>query len=289
LESLFILSLVFGILSMVFYGFTSFFDAILTKKHNTLRIVFWFYLIGSVILTAIGFLVTAGLPVITPFEALMIVVASIFGTIGLLSFYKALDAGRLSIVAPVTGGWSIVTVVVGIAFLGETLNMPQALGIILIIVGTILVSFKLKDLLRLRRESLVAGSEYAILTLVCWGLFYSFIGILSKDMGWIWPAALTTIGSTIIMFLYMLKRGSGFEFPIKSSKMLGAWIILGTAAIILYSLGAKNGYISIVGPLVAAAPFISLILARIFLKERLNTNQLIGIAILLIGIIAIAL
>ena len=71
--------------------------------------------------------------------------------------------------------------------------------------------------------------------------------------------------------------------------LFGAYLALDAAAFLLFSLGTNYGDIAIVSPIVAASPLIALFLAHVRLHDKLQRSQAVGIAMILIGIIAIAL
>ena len=286
--SLFILSIVFGIISMIGYGLTDFLSSTVTKKDNPIKLGFWYFLLSSILLAIIGLLLFK-IPKISDVEAIILVVTSFLSVFGLLSFLKALKVGKLSIIAPISGSWSIITVLIGVIFLNETLSILQIVGVILTILGTILTSFKLRDILNLKLNNLVPGSGYAVITMLIWGVFYAAIGVLSKQFGWLYPVFIVTLGSAILLLIYSLIKRIKLSFPTKLSGLLVLWAILGTIAFVFYSLGANYGYISLVSPITAAAPFIAVILGLLLLKERVEINQIIGISLIIIGLIVITL
>jgi transporter family protein len=62
------------------------------------------------------------------------------GYLGILCFMYALREGRISIVAPVTALYPIVTLVLAMIFLRERINLVQLAGIILALVSVVLIS-----------------------------------------------------------------------------------------------------------------------------------------------------
>ena len=56
IDPLVVLSLVFGLATMVAYGIQSYMASVLTKKDNAIRIIFWYYLFSSILLAVIALL-----------------------------------------------------------------------------------------------------------------------------------------------------------------------------------------------------------------------------------------
>jgi transporter family protein len=69
-----------------------------------------------------------------------VVAAGIFLTVGILSYYRALSLGPVSVVAPVFGLFLAVSSVIGVLALGESLTLRKGLGIALAAVAVYLVS-----------------------------------------------------------------------------------------------------------------------------------------------------
>ena len=59
-----------------------------------------------------------------------------------LCYFRALQLGNASMVAPVDKLSVVLVALFGVAFLGEKLSAPNWLGIVLIAVGAVLVSYK---------------------------------------------------------------------------------------------------------------------------------------------------
>ncbi len=287
-ESLLTISILFGIASMLGYGISDFFPSRLTKSAGSVNLLFWYFSISSLMLAVVGLLVS-GFPIITSDDAILIVGAIALNVLGLLTFLKGLKIGKLSIIAPISGSWSVITVLIGVIFLSEALNVLEIVGIILVIFGTLLASLRIRDVLRLKRDTIISGSEYAVATMLIWGVLFALIGILSKRIGWLSPIFIVTVGSAVVLFVYSVVGKVELKFPVKLYRMVGLWTLTGTLAFIFYSLGTNYGYISIVSPITAASAFVAVILGVIVLRERLENEQRLGIVLIIIGIILVAL
>jgi drug/metabolite transporter (DMT)-like permease len=286
-SSIFIVSIIFGLLAMLGYGVTDFFSSVITKRDNAVRVTFWYFLISGVAL-AIGALVFFQIPQISAYEWILLAITSVFSAAGLITFYRALRIGKLSIVAPISSAWSIVPFLAGALLLGEPLGIVQVVGILVVIIGTVLASFSFKELKKMKLTTLAPGAGYAIATLLIWGVFYTTIGVLSKEIGWIYAIAIVTLGSALAIFLFSFRNVGSLSFPRKIWWLIGLWILVGTAALIIYGVGTQYGYISVVGPLAAAAPIVAVAIARVILKERLTLNEALGIALIIIGVLVLA-
>jgi len=69
-----------------------------------------------------------------------VALAGIFLTVGILAYYRSLSLGPVSVVSPIFGMFLVLSSVIGIAFLDESLTARKVAGIGLGIVAVYLVS-----------------------------------------------------------------------------------------------------------------------------------------------------
>lgn len=67
-------------------------------------------------------------------------VAGVFLTVGILAYYYALQRGPVSVVVPIYGMFIVGSALVGIAFLGESLSITRAGGIVSAVLAVYLSS-----------------------------------------------------------------------------------------------------------------------------------------------------
>lgn len=280
------MGLSFGIISMMCYGLFDFISAPLARKSGAVAVAFWYFLLVCIIFSIIG-LVFFKIPEFSLFDVVVFAIASVVGAFSLVIFYKGLERGPIAVVVPIANTWSIVVILVGVLFLSERISLPQIAGIAAVLAGTIVVSRP--SLINKRADKLSAGVGYAVATMLGWGVFFSMVGILSKQFGWIWPILITSIGSAVVLFIYMSVARVRFAIKMLPAKTFLLYVAVGAVGSAAYSIGAERGYVSIVGPVAASSPIVALLLARIFLKERVDTVRAIGIFLVLVGIVGIAL
>ncbi|MUV57379.1 transporter family protein [Halogeometricum rufum] len=73
-------------------------------------------------------------------KAKFVFAAGVCLTVGILAYYRALSMGPVSIVSPIFGMFLVLSSVIGIAFLNESLTARKAVGIGLALVAIYLVS-----------------------------------------------------------------------------------------------------------------------------------------------------
>jgi transporter family protein len=65
--------------------------------------------------------------------------SALCGSIGLITFYLALQQGRASVVVPMIGLYPAIVALLSVAFLGERLSAVQYAGVLLAVTGVVLL------------------------------------------------------------------------------------------------------------------------------------------------------
>ena len=89
----------------------------------------------------------------------------------------------------------------------------------------------------------------------------------------------------VILLVYMLCKGVKFELPKQKDKALAA--VCETAGQLTY-VYARSGNGAIAAPIISCVCVVSLLLSRIFLKEKLTKRQYLFITIIIVGILMLA-
>ncbi len=64
----------------------------------------------------------------------------LLGSLGALMFVQALAQGPAMLVAPIAEGYLVITVLLAVVFLGETMTLKRLLGLLLILGGAVLLA-----------------------------------------------------------------------------------------------------------------------------------------------------
>jgi len=131
---------------------------------------------------------------------------------------------------------------------------------------------------------LPAWIGWALVCTFCWGLF-GFLAKLGSDH--VSPAdmqVLFTVGMLPLALAPFVGKGSGLETGrngIVVGIVIGVFAGLGAIA---YFAAMRAGNASLVGPVTSLFPMITVVLAMLFLRERLNWIQLVGIGLALAAV-----
>lgn len=280
-----------GLATMSFWGVAIFFEAIANRKLKNVVVLFWMQLFGF--LLGVTYFVynfhSFNLSSVYSYFPNLIAIA-ILQIIAYLSFYKGLAKGQVSLVSSIAASWGLLTAILGVIFLKEVLKINQILAIIFIIAGIILVSVNIKDLLNNKKIKLLIGVKEGLIAMFCWGISLFLLASLTKVIGWFLPVFVFRFLLLLFLSTYILLLKKTFV-PKKTKFPLWLLLAIGVfdmAGFFTFSLGTSGAYASIVAPIGSAYTLVTIILAKIFLKEKIKTNQMIGIAGIIAGLILIS-
>ncbi len=277
----------FGIAAMVSWGISDFFVAKSARGCDPLKAFFWSQLV-ALGLMFIVFYEFFELPDFSSEVIILLLASGFFTVVANLSFYKSLRQGQVSIVMPVASCWALVTVIFSLIFLGESLTVFNAVGVILAILGVVLVSFKWKDI-TLDVKKHTAGVKYAAIAALAYGADFTVIDLAANKIGWFFLVFFVGLITAGYLLLYAGIGKKDISFPKNALRFIFSVGILDTIAYLLYASSVTREYGVIVAPIAAASPAVSILLARIFFKERLEINQEIGMILVLTSLILLAI
>ena len=130
---------VYALLSAIFAALTAIFAKIGIKDVNTdlataIRTVVILFLAWSIAFFRGG---TNSIGSLTKYNLIFLVLSGIATGLSWIFYFKALQLGKASQVAPIDKASVAIAIILSVIFLGETLTLKMALGAGLIIAGTI--------------------------------------------------------------------------------------------------------------------------------------------------------
>src|SRR5918995_1928161 len=218
-----------------------------------------------------------------PSSVLWAMLAGLFGTLGLASFYRGMAVGAISVVAPIAAVGAIVPVVFGIAT-GDDVSRPQGIGFGLALSGVALASFERHEAGAIR---IATGVPWAIAAVVGFGGYYLPMHEASEQ-DFLWAALVfrTTV-ALLALATWLVMRP-----PIRPARgHLGAIMMIGildTAGNTLFAAASNQGEVSVVSVLATLYPVTTVALAARVLSERVDRLQLVGVAFAIAGVVLIS-
>jgi drug/metabolite transporter (DMT)-like permease len=269
----------------VCWGVSDFIGGIQSRRAPVLLVVLVSQGVGL-----IGVVVVVAARGVAPpsFTELMPAIGSgIAATTALAAFYRGLAVGNMSIVAPISATGAAVPVIVGVAT-GDHPAPLQVAGIVAAIVGVVLASREHNEHAHPRdRRATRVAIGLALLAALGFGSF--FVGLRASARHDVWWAlfAARTAGMCalgLVALRFRPERGlAAAELP-----PVAAVGLLDLSANALFAIATRHGILSVVAVGASLYPLATVVLARVFLGERVRRVQEVGIAAAIAGVAMIA-
>lgn len=220
-------------------------------------------------------------------------IAGLAGGVGMVLFYRAMTAGAISLVSPITACAVIFPVVYSIAS-GETLTLLSATGLVAILAGIVLASLRLTPVRGEPPDTRIATDRRAVLlaigAAIGFGLFFILIAAAPPASGWgaLWTASGVRFSGFAVQVALALIARKELAWP---GHHLPATTVTGTldlTSLILVSFGATTDAYGIVTALVSLYPVIVALLGFAVLGERLTRAQAIGATLAMAGVVLVS-
>jgi drug/metabolite transporter (DMT)-like permease len=256
------------------WGFADFFGPLKGRTLGALRVLVYVQLGGLIAIVMIVAIRGKG-----PADAgvLFAVPAAISGTLGFYAYYRGMAVGAMSIVAPIAGISAAIPVVVGILS-GDRPSLWQWLGIAAALGGVFLASREPG-----RGGRVAAGVGLALLAAIGFGGYFPPMHAAGNADFW-WASLIFRMTSTsVILAAVAIRRPSLAVAPIQVPliALIGVGDMLGN---FLFAAASTSGLVSITSVLASLYPIVTVLLARLVLKERVARSQEAGIVLTLAGV-----
>jgi drug/metabolite transporter (DMT)-like permease len=223
--------------------------------------------------------------------------AGIVNGIATLSLYRSFEVGKMAVVAPLSASYPALTVLLSV-FSGEHLTGLRVAGIACILIGVVVVA---------RGETESAGSVdpsqaapenkpctgmgWALLSAVGFGVLFWLLGTrIVPAVGFastVWMIRLSSSLLTVCVLL-LLKQPLALARQSDGQSSVSVWLlgmgVLDTGAFVLNNRGMQLEQVSVVSVLASLYGAVTVILAAVFLRERLALWRWFGIVAIFAGI-----
>jgi len=276
-----LLSILFGLTSALSWGAGDFTGGLAARKVGAYRSVFYAEVIGIIFLfIALG---ATGEPILNSRSALFAIVAGVLGTIGLMLLYHAMATGMMSVAAPVSALLAAALPVLVGVFTEGLPDFPTLIGFGFALFAVWMISQGeggVKDIL-----SHLSDLKLPLLAGIGFGLYFIFIHEATSSGGAVWPMIFSRSGGITLITIYLLITHSPWKINVSALPIISVNGLLDLGGNFFFILAGQAGRLDVASVLSSLFPGATVVLAWIFLKERLNRNQWIGIAAALIAIV----
>jgi len=275
-----LLSLLFGLGAALIWGAADFNGGIASKRSNPYGVVTVAHAISLGLLLILVLLNGEAVP--PPKDLLWASGAGICGGVGLLFLYRALAEGRMSVAAPVSGVLAAsLPVLVGF-FIDENPGVWVLFGFAMALAAVWLISGggQLRVPFAELQQPIIAG--------IAFGGFFVFFERASQ-ISLLWPLIGVRIVSVASLLGYAILTRQPW-LPTKASLVpILLSSILDTLGNASFALSARTGRLDTAAVLSSLYPGGTVLLAWLFLKERISRLQVLGIILALSAIVMLTI
>ena len=258
-----------GLGAALTWGAADFGGGIAARRTNAYGVVIASH-IGSLIITVVVALITG--ETAPPFESWLLGACSgAAGGTGLMLLYRALAEGKMSTAAPVS---AVVAAAIPVVVGSFTQGIPAVvtmLGFALAMVSVWLLSSD-DGIVRPSLRELALPGMAGIL----FGLFFVLIALAGRQATF-WPVASSRIGSVSSLLTFSILTRKNW---IPARQHWGLLVLIGVVDVvgtILFSTAAQIGRLDVTTVLGSLYPGATVLLAWVFLREKISRIQWLGV------------
>lgn len=269
-------ALAFALAASLAWGSADFLGGLASRRVALLTVLLVSQFVGLALLMPV--MVALDEPPPAGSYLLLAALSGAFNAIALGAFYRGLALGTMSVVAPIAATDAVIPVVFGIVS-GERPAPVEIAGVAIALVGVVLVSRPADEERDAGGRRLAAqGIGLGLLAAVCFGCFVVTLDGASEG-GVLWAVAASRWSTVILVaFAVVARVPGGLRFERRDVATLVSIGVLDVAAVALFAFATTAGLLSHVGVLGALYPVVTVLLARIVLRERLDAVQRMGAA-----------
>jgi drug/metabolite transporter (DMT)-like permease len=290
------MGILLGLFAALCWGSADFFAREATQRIGTWRTLVYLQIVAGLGMTILVFMTGEFARVASHaslIDWLWAIGAGAINALAGLAFYRAFEIGALSIVSPIAASYAAITVLLAVLS-GETLKRWQGMGIAGALVGVGLAAIAKPGAGNTpssgARRRLPRGVLLAILASLAFGLTFWLYGEhVTPALGGVLPIWVTRITTFVLTTALALAARQSVRPP---STWSAWWLVvvvavLDTVAYIAMITGMAGGQIAIVNVMASLFSAVTVLLAWIFLRERLRAHQWAGVALIFMSILLV--
>jgi drug/metabolite transporter (DMT)-like permease len=284
-----VLGVILALGSSIVWGCADFVAGLQSRRWPVLTVLLWAQVAAMAL--SVVYVLAAGDPLPGLTAVAWATTASVFGCAALGAFYRGLSIGTMSIVAPVSATGAVVPVLYGV-LTGERPGGLQVAGIALALAGVVLAAREPAGErgggASLDKDVARTALGLALLAAVGFGVFMLGLERSTSTAGVAW--SLLVIRAVQVAML--LAAAAILRPPVR----IGARAVVPLACVGIGDLAANAmfatattiGLLSVMAVLGSLYPAMTVLLARMVLKEKVSRMQEAGVVAVLAGIVAIS-
>lgn len=297
------LGLLTGLGAALSWGTLDVFSALASRRIGSLRVTTGMQVVGAALIWILAIATGTRMPS----DPAVLVGGALVGLAGAgayLSYFTGLRIGPISVVSGMVAAYGGLTVVLAVIVRGESLTSLQAGGAAVATVGVILTGVAFGGGLRGVRLA-GPGVGFALVALVLFAVMTIGSDIVIDLAGWLEVLLVSRTANAILAVIVLvvamrlfhrqaapLLQGEAADGGRADRRVIAAVALSGlldVTGLLAFAYGLERAETWLVGLASSFGPAVTIVVAVVFLGERLRPIQWLGLAGVLVGMIAIGL
>jgi drug/metabolite transporter (DMT)-like permease len=294
MEQNLIIALISGSGGMLGWGFADFFAKKTIDKIGDITTLFWSQLIG-IFPIALLFIYKPFFPRLTILELLFLPILGIWSGLSYLPVYTAFGKGKLSLISPIFASYGAIVVLLSVVFLHEAIPSMMMISLAIVFIGLLLINGDPRDIISIikgKSKNKVKGLPEILIAVFLYSIWLIMLDKFLDGRYWVPFLLVIRIFSMLSLLSYARIKNQSLNIVKKNYTLWKFLILIGifdVAAFSFVSYGfSTTSHVSIVAMLSAAFSLPTIILSRIFLKEKVSIVQTAGSLITIGGVVLLS-
>lgn len=266
------------------FGSGDYLGGFASRKSPALAVSAVMYAVGAVLLAVL--LVVLRPEAVAAIDLQGAVASGVAGTIGVLALYAALATGRMSVVAPLTAGLSGAGPAAFDLLRGTRISTLAFAGIVLALVAVVIVSTTRGTVEEHGMPT--KAIALSVLSGVAFACSLIALSLTTAPSGFA-PLLIARIVGLVIMGVALHVRRASMVWDVGSMRLAALAGMVDAAANVAILAAIRVGPLAVAAVVGGLYPVVTMLLARIFLGERLQRHQAFGVAVALAAVVLTAL
>ena len=274
--------------------------ALASRRLGSLKVTAGIQVVGAVLLVALAL----GQGTSLPSDPVVLAAAGLLGIVGAaayLSYFTGLRIGPISLVAGVVAAYGGLTVVLAVLVRGESLTSVQAIGAAVATIGVVLTAVAFDGGIRGTRLA-GPGVIFAVMALLLFAVMTVGLAEAIDRSGWLEVLvvsrivnSIVSIGAVVVLTSFAHPRLRAIVQVDTIAVARTSWAIvviaglLDVVGLIVFAIGLEQAETWLVGLVSSFGPAFTILIAVLFLGERLRRAQWVGLGGVGLGMVLIAL
>jgi drug/metabolite transporter (DMT)-like permease len=218
--------------------------------------------------------------------------AGVLSSAAVLALYRSFETGKLAVVAPISAGYPALTALLAMGS-GEQVSAARWAGIALVLAGVALTVGAAQSVAQepgTAAENPRAGVGWALTAAAGFGVMFWLLGFhVVPALGGLMSVWVLRLVATLGLGLVAWPARQSLRVPRRGMVwMLVAMGGLDVGAYLSNNFGMEFRHVSIVTVIASLYAAVTVLLAAVVLREKLNGKQWVGVALIFAGVVILS-